>query len=176
MAWYPNAATHKLHRQFKEKKMVHPIRGLVLHITDTAKQTLDSLFQDFDSPTQKGALRSAHFGIAKDGTVWQFADTDDITFAVDGVWGGEGVDNHWLSVENVAKLGEELTGDQIDSLAQLYGWLVKTETVPLKLAESKADRGLGYHKMFHIGDHACPGPKVVAQRQTILDTAAAAYT
>jgi N-acetyl-anhydromuramyl-L-alanine amidase AmpD len=175
MPWYSNATLHKLDRHIKSKKMLHPIRGLVLHITDT-NQTLGSLFLDFNSANQSPPIRSAHFGVAKDGEIWQFADTDDVTFAVDGVWGGDGVDNHWLSVENVAKNGEVLTDDQIDTLAQLFAWLVNTENVPSELAEHKADRGLGYHRMFGIGDHACPGTKVIAQRQDILDLANAAYT
>lgn len=175
MAWYDNAIPHQLSHHFVKKKMVHPIRGLVLHITDT-KQALGSLFQDFNDPNQPPPLRSAHFGVDKDGVIWQFADTDDVTFAIDGVWGGDGVDNHWVSVENVALNGEELTDAQIDTLAQLFGWLVRMEHVAVRLAESKTDSGLGYHRMFHIGDHACPGNKIVAQRQAILDTAAAAYT
>jgi hypothetical protein len=68
-----------------------------------------------------------------------------------------------------------LTDDQIDTPAQLFAWLVNTENVPSELAEHKADRGLGYHRMFGIGDHACPGTKVIAQRQDILDLANAAY-
>lgn len=175
MAWFPDAEKHALHHQVKSQKMSHPIRGLVLHITDTKNQTLDSLYHDFNNPNQPPPNRSAHFGVAKDGTIWQFADTNDVTFAVDGVWGGDGVDNHWISVENVAKLGEELTDEQVDILAQLFAWLCHLESVPVKLAESKAGTGLGYHKMFRIGDHACPGPKVVAQRQDILELVSAAY-
>ena len=122
-------------------------------------------------PIRTPPLRSAHFGVAKDGTIWQFASTDDVTFAVDGVWGGDGVDNHWLSVENVAEVGDELTDKQIVTLGNLLVWLIQTESVPLALAKSKTDKGLGYHVMFHIGDHSCPGQKVIDQRQKILDTA-----
>ena len=41
--------------------------------------------------------------------------------------------------------------------------------VPYTLANSKNDQGLGYHKMFNIGNHACPGLLVVNQRQAILN-------
>jgi N-acetyl-anhydromuramyl-L-alanine amidase AmpD len=174
MPWYPDATKQPLKHHFVAGKMVHPIRGLVLHITAT-NQSLSSLFADFNSPNQTPPLRSAHFGVAKDGTIWQFADTNDVTFAVDGVWGGDGVDNHWVSVENVAVDGDALTDDQTDRLAQLFAWLIHTEAVPLTLAEKKTDRGLGYHRMFHIGDHSCPGDTVIAQRQGILDTCSAAY-
>jgi N-acetyl-anhydromuramyl-L-alanine amidase AmpD len=174
MPWYPDAERHPLSHQIQANRMVHPIRGLVLHITDT-HQSLANLFDFFNMANQPSPLRSAHFGTSKDGTIWQFADTNDVTFAVDGVYGGDGVDNHWISVENVAKNGEELTDDQVDTLAQLLAWLNHTEGVPLILAEKKPDRGLGYHHMFRIGDHACPGTKVIAQRQDILDLCSAAY-
>jgi N-acetyl-anhydromuramyl-L-alanine amidase AmpD len=174
MAWYPDAEQHPLSRHFVRGRMTHPISGLVLHITAT-HQPLANLFGDFNNPNQTGKLRSAHFGVARDGTIWQMVDTDDVAFAVDGVYGGNGVDNHWVSVENVGIDGEELTNDQVDTLAQLLAWLAHTEGVPLTLAEGKSDRGLGYHRMFHIGDHSCPGDKVIAQRQAILDTCSAAY-
>jgi N-acetyl-anhydromuramyl-L-alanine amidase AmpD len=168
MAWFDRAEKMEIKHNFKANKMVHPIRGLVLHITDT-DQTLQSLFGDFNNPKQSGKKRSAHFGIAKDGELWQFVDTDDVAFAVDGIWGGNGVDNHWVSVENVAKNGDFLTADQIRSVAILMDWLHNTDGVPYTTAEKKDDRGLGYHRMFGIGDHACPGSKVVAQRQNILN-------
>jgi N-acetyl-anhydromuramyl-L-alanine amidase AmpD len=167
MAWFDRATKKEIKHNVKLKKMVHPIRGLVLHITDT-HQTLESLFGDFNNPHQTGRPRSAHFGIAKDGELWQFVDIDNVAFAVDGMWGGNGVDNHWVSVENVAKNGELLTMDQIMSLAVLMDWLHRTEGVPYKTAEKLDDSGLGYHRMFGKGDHVCPGSKVVAQRENIL--------
>ena len=177
MPWYRDAAKHPLKHNTKAGFMVHPVRGLVVHITDT-HQTLGSLFNFFNNPHQEKPLRSAHFGVAKNGEIWQFADTNDVTFAVDGVFGGDGVDNHWVSVENVAKLGEPLTWDQVDTLAMLLAWLHHTEGVPLSLAEKKAERGVGYHRMFLPGGgkgHPCPGDKVIEQRQAIIETCSAAY-
>lgn len=66
---------------------------------------------------------------------------------------------HWLSVENVAINGEELTNDQIYTLAQLFARLVNAKGVPVRLAELKTEKELGYHRMFHIGGPACPGSR-----------------
>jgi hypothetical protein len=182
MAWLPGAKVKKIAHNFKAGKMVRPIRGLVLHITDgfvknDAQKDLQGLWNEFNNPNQTGKKKSAHFGVARDGEIWQLIDTDDVAFAVDGVWGGDGVDNHWVSVENIATIAHKgkdeslatLTSDQIETLAVLMDWLHKTESVPYTLANSKTDRGLGYHRMFKIGDHACPGDKVIAQRQAILN-------
>jgi hypothetical protein len=164
--------------------MIKPIRGLVLHIVDghvagDAQKDLGSLWGEFSNPNQPPPERSSHFGVARDGEIWQFADTDDVTFAVDGVWGGDGVDNHWVSVENVATIRwkgkdetlDALTDAQIQTLAVLLDWLHQTDGVPYQLANSKSDRGLGFHRMFlkDPRSHPCPGDKVIAQRQAILN-------
>lgn len=171
MARCPHAQWKPIAANFVSRKMVQPLRGLVLHITDSKGQTLESLRRDLGNSKQKPPRRSAHFGVAKDGELWQFVDTDDVGFAVDGVWGGNGVDNHWVSVENVAKFPEILTLKQLEALARLFSWLHDTYGVPFDLAEKKDDRGLGYHRMFGIGDHICPGPSVVSQRKEILSLA-----
>jgi hypothetical protein len=163
--------------------MVKPIQGLVLHIRDAivandAQKDLEGLWNGFKGPAPPGKkLTSAHFGLSRDGELWQFVDTDDVTFAVDGVYGGDGVDNHWVSVECIATIKykgndsslEKLTDDQTRILAIILDWLHKTENVPYQLANAKTDHGLGYHAMFGIGDHTCPGDKVIAQRQAILN-------
>ncbi len=74
----------------------------------------------------------------------------------DGRWGGAGVDNHWVSVDNVAKFPFPPTMDQVLACAQIL---------------SRSEKGFGYHHMFGIGDHICPGPAVVAQRDGIVNPA-----
>jgi hypothetical protein len=175
MAWYSGAQKHALTRHFKQGMMVHPVRGLVLHIT-TGKPNLAGQWGDFNSPNQTGRLRSAHFLVDKDGTMWQLIDTDDVAFAVDGVYGGEGVDNHWISVENIADTGEALTDEQIDSCAEIFGWLHRTDNVPLSLANKKGEFGLGYHRIWSGMAHPCPGDLVIAQRNAILEVCSAAYS
>jgi hypothetical protein len=184
MGWLPGATPKPIAHHLKKGMMVKPIRGLVVHITDGQvidddQKDLQSLWGFFNTANQPPPERSAHFGIGRHGEIWQFADTNDVTFAVDGVWGGDGVDNHWVSVENIATIThkgknnslQELTDDQIRTLAVLLDWLHNNESVPYRLANSKADKGLGYHRMFlkNPQSHPCPGDKVIAQRQAILN-------
>lgn len=174
MPWYPDAQRHPLTRHFVPNRMIHPVQGLILHIT-TGHPSLAGQYGDFNDPNQAPPLRSAHFLVDKGGTIWQLIDTNDVAFAVDGVFGGPGVDNHWISVENIAAYGEALTDDQVDTCAQLYAWLARSDQLPLALANTKTDRGLGYHRIFSGMSHPCPGDKVIAQRQAILDLCSAAY-
>jgi hypothetical protein len=88
---------------------------------------------------------SAHFGIDKQGSIWQFVDTDDRAWAIDGGTN----DSHWISVENVAKLAEQLTEGQLFGCALILEWLHDNHDVPFALARNSAERGLGYHRMFH---------------------------
>lgn len=164
-----NCSWHPITHHFRAKKMVE-VKGLVLHITDS-KDTLESLRNGFDDPKQPPPPRSSHFAISKTGEIWQFVDTDDVAFAVDGIWGGDGIDNHWVSVENIAKYPDALTDEQVAAAGDLLFWLNKQHSVPFTLAESKGDRGLGYHRMFKKGDHICPGDNVIRQRAEILGRA-----
>jgi hypothetical protein len=140
--------------------MKGPIRGLVIHITD-GHGDLDVVRADFDSP---GKNASTHFCIGKQGEMWQFIDTNDRAWAIDGGTN----DSQWISVENVARHGEKLTQAQLTSCALLFEWVHNEYTVPLKRAYNGNDRGLGYHRMFHIGDHVCPGFPVRQQLEFIV--------
>jgi hypothetical protein len=160
MAQCPYAWWKPISRNFNPGLMLDPVQGLVIHITD-GEGGLEVNRQDFDSPG-KGA--SAHFCIDKKGDMWQFIDTDDRAWAIDG---GSN-DSHWISIENVAKLGEHLTLEQVTGCAMLLRWLHEQYGVPFKRARSPKDFGLGYHRMFHIGDHACPGRPVVLQLEGIV--------
>ncbi len=139
--------------------LMQTIRGLVVHITD-GHGGLSIVHDDFNRPAKRA---SAHFGIDKQGSIWQFVDTGDRAWAIDGGTN----DSHWISVENVAKLGEQLTEGQLFGCALILEWLHDNHDVPFALARNSAEPGLGYHRMFHIGDHACPGAAVVRQLESI---------
>src|SRR6266496_4134249 len=83
---------------FNPGLMQTPVRGLVVHITD-GHGGLSTVFEDFNRAEKRA---SAHIGIDKQGSIWQYVDTNDRAWAIDG---GRN-DSHWISVENVAKLGE----------------------------------------------------------------------
>jgi hypothetical protein len=141
------------------------LQGLVVHITDGVKKRIPSLngvWGHFCNPATKA---SAHFCISKEGEIWQFIDTANRAWAIDG----SVFDSHWISVENIALRGDTLTDPQLDGVAVLLAWLNDSGArIPLQIANTKDGSGLGYHQMFHKGDHACPGPLVVAQRDEIL--------
>lgn len=138
-------------------------RGLVLHIQEG---------------TQAGSLAwsknpasevSAHFYVAKDGSVAQLVDTDTVA------WTQAAGNGHWLSVENEGFHTEALTGEQLEAVAQLYARGVQLYGWPLSATDSTSGRGLGWHGMGGDawGGHPdCPGDRIKAQRPAILARAA----
>lgn len=160
MAQFPLAWWKPITRNFNPGLMQSPVRGLVVHITD-GHGGLDVVQQDLD---RQGKNASAHFCIDKKGDMWQFIDTNDRSWAIDGSTN----DSHWISVENVAKNGESLTESQKTGCALLLAWLHEEYGVPFKRSHGANERGLGYHRMFRIGDHVCPGFPVRQQLEAIV--------
>src|SRR5699024_10595918 len=119
------------------------------------------------------AQASSHFGTGKDGELRQWVDT------ADRAWAQSAGNRDWLSVENEGVGGDALTDAQIDANARVLAWAHTTYGVPLKLAKSPSDRGLGYHAMGGAawgGHTSCPGPRIVAQLPTIVARAKALVT
>ena len=168
---YPAATFKPIQYNFnpggKNAKMTYSmkgVRGLALHITSGSD--LLGTFATFNSPAN---ARSAHFCSAKDGTMLQFLKIGDVAW---GIGGDPPWDWYWLSLENVARVGDTLTEDQIMAAANLMAWLHSNFGVPLQPSNTPGTPGLGYHSMFGIRDRAyCPGAGVIAQRQRILDSA-----
>ncbi|MEY4560736.1 MAG: hypothetical protein RLZZ618_13 [Pseudomonadota bacterium] len=140
--------------------LMNNIKGLVIHITDG-----NTLLPNLKS-TWETRWASAHFAVDKRGVTAQYIALSQRSWAVDG-WK---IDNHWYSVENVAVHGEELTDMQIRSCAYLLNWMNATHGTPFSLAESPGDSGLAYHALF-TKSKPCPGKKVIAQLQDIVDFA-----
>lgn len=161
MARYPNAVWKGDIPNRTIKGMIHPAQGLVLHIEQGSQAGTDGWFHN---PIAKA---SAHFGIAKDGSVYQWVDTDDKAWAV-----AKG-NPHWYSVENEGFAGQQLTAAQIESGANLFVWLSKLDGFPLQLTSDPAGKGLGHHSMGGLswGGHACPGADIVNQKQAFLNRA-----
>jgi hypothetical protein len=166
MAWCPYATQKAITVNFEAGKM-GAVQGLVIHITDGAGHpkrppTLAGVWGWFNNPAAKA---SAHFCISKEGEIWQFVDTND------RAWAQGAGNSNWISVENIALPGEQLTDPQLDGVAVIFSWLGDIAAVPFQLANAPTDSGLGYHSMFPT-THACPGATVVAQRDDILARAA----
>ncbi len=157
--WKPITANHNKGRRLS------PTKGLILHITDgafdakTQKRTPPSLggvWSTFSNPAHKA---SAHFCVDKTGATWQFVDTDDRAWSVDG----DTIDAHWISIENIAVPGDALTQEQMEKCADLMIWLDETYGISLSPAYDKDDWGLAYHALFKRGHPGCPGRTVISQ-------------
>ena len=148
------------------------VRGLVLHI---AEGYFEGTISWQKNPT---ADVSSHFVGGRIGERAQIVDTD-VT-----AWTQRAGNGHWLSVEMAGFTPshplhhpglEKMTTQQIEFAAALLVQAHRQYGVPLKIATSPKDRGLGHHSMgSHPGyaddwGHAdCPGPAMIAQKQAIV--------
>lgn len=175
---YPWARQKPIQHNFEKgmrANMNLPTHGLVLHV-DGGGAGIGGMLEHFnrqapDPPPgekQKVFYPSAHFFVTRAGEVYQFLDTDDRAHAVGGDTPNDG---KWLSVENQAKRGQELSDEQLDEVAVLFTWLSKMFGFPLQVAAGPGDKGLGTHDMFHNSDHDCPGQAVVDQMPKIIEKA-----
>lgn len=142
--------------------LVHPLKGLVLHIQQGYEVGTNATFHN---PASKA---SAHFGNPKKGGLDQWVDTND------KAWAQAAGNPYWISLENEGFTGDALTGSQIENAAQLLAWLHKTEGIPLQVTDNVNVGGLGWHGMGGAawGGHVnCPGQPIKDQRQQIIDRA-----
>lgn len=141
--------------------MVRPAWGLILHVIVGTIPAANTVFHD---PARQA---SAHFGVGKDGQLYQWVDLSDKAWA-------EGAGNpNYFSVETDGQPTEALTESQCVTLAHLYNDLVATDRFPHAIANAPGEHGFGIHSMGGQawGGHACPGPIRAGQRQHILDLA-----
>lgn len=134
------------------KGRAHPIVGVTIHHMDGTLASTDSVFR------QPGYQRSAHFGTGRDGTIYQWVDTDDVSYhACNANWTG------YIGIENDDQ-GDDLplTTAQLVAIHSIIVWL----GVPLVPMANMTDAGIGYHGQFpgdcstHWGRTACPGVMV----------------
>lgn len=157
MARMPGATFHRVRNYTADGQQ--SVRGVVVHIM---AGTLEGSQAWFNNAT---AQASSHFGIGKDGELRQWVDT------ADRAWAQAAGNRDWLSSENEGVGGDALTEAQIDANAHVLAWAHLKYDVPLKVAKSPSDRGLGYHAMGGAawgGHTSCPGPRIVAQLPTIV--------
>jgi N-acetyl-anhydromuramyl-L-alanine amidase AmpD len=176
MAMYSSAEPKLITHNFSENAD-RPPKGLVVHVTNGAR-TLQALFNFFNLKEQRlrdgrRTRSSTHFGIAKDGAIWQFVDTDHQAFAQ-----GPGAPS-WISVENCGVIGQALTDEQVESAGNILSWLHGMyPNIPLRLAKNSRDFGLAFHSIDPSWDHnksGCPGKPVVEQLPRIVEFALAGY-
>lgn len=138
------------------------VRGVVLHVMQGSLEGSDSWFRNTASSA------SAHFGVGKDGRIWQWVDT------ADRAWAQASGNREWLSIEHEGYAGQPLTAKQLAATAKIIAWAAKTHHFPIQLADSATTRGVGWHGMGgsawggHLG---CPGDRIVKQRADLVAAA-----
>lgn len=173
MPLWDRATFRPITANFNTGRISAALDGLIIHITDghspgkgrpKTPPTLAGLWGTFCNPNHNA---SAHFGVDKGGEVWQFVDTSNRAWSVDG----DTIDGRWASIENIAVPGDELTPEQVGVCSELLKWLHQQHAVPLTVARTKHSRGLGYHSLFGKGHPGCPGNDVVDQLTEIVASA-----
>lgn len=137
---------------------LHPI-GLVLHHA-VAEGSLHSFF---NSPA---AEVSAHFWVARDGTVEQYVDSERVA------WHGRDLNGQYCGVEtegcSAPPHAEPMTEPMVAGLAAVYAEGAGRHGWPNALAEQAGQPGFGYHRMPGGVNTACPCDIRLARRPDIL--------
>lgn len=160
MAWF-KCAEHLPISNNTGGQRTQPNIGLILHhaVAD------GSLFSFFNNPANQV---SAHFWVAKDGTIEQYVDTDVIA------WHGIQLNANYCGVETEGCVApphaEPLTPAQLSSLSTLYAEGMAVHNWPKILANEAFNPGFGYHRMPGGVNTACPCDVRVNARQSILDS------
>lgn len=139
---------------------------LIIHIMQGTLAGSDSWFRD------SRADASAHFGVGKDGTVYQWVDTHDTA------WHAMSANDRSIGVEHEGNSGDHLTPAQLAADEKLYAWAAAHHDIPLHLAQGPGGSGLAYHALgaSSWGGHLqCPGTPIIGQLGTILKGAKAIH-
>lgn len=139
--------------------------GVVMHTMDGELTGTVDLFN------RDGFEASAHFGIAQDGTIWQFGPIGKGWIA----WHAVQANLRWYGIEHADDGHTEnpLTGPQLFASAQLVEFLSRYAGFPLQVSDHPSIRGYGTHNMgglaWNPDRHTCPGPGPRAhQRHNII--------
>jgi peptidoglycan hydrolase-like protein with peptidoglycan-binding domain len=132
----------------------------VVHIMQGTLDGTDGWFHD------PAAQVSAHFGVGKDGRVFQWVDTDAIAYAE------AAYNDAAISIEHEGNSGETLTPVQLAASLTLLRWLhEKYPEVPLR-RQLTVRPGVVGHGMLGVagGNHPdCPGDPILAQFTAALN-------
>jgi len=137
--------------------------GVVLHVMEGILDGTDSWFRN------PQAQASAHFGVGKDGRIFQWVDTGD------KAWAQEAGNSRNISIENEGYAGDSLTQAQVEGCAHILAWARTIHGVPLRINDLPTGQGLGWHGMGGAswgGHTGCPGDLILAQRTAIITRAA----
>jgi N-acetyl-anhydromuramyl-L-alanine amidase AmpD len=139
-------------------------RMVIVHIMEGTLDGTDSLFHNPASQV------SAHFGVGKDGQVYQWVDTDDMA------WHAMDANAYAIGIENEGHCGEVLTKLQLASNAAIFAWANNHyPAIDMWLNRRVEGSGLSYHALGGAawGGHPCPCPPIIGQLDDILRIAKA---
>jgi hypothetical protein len=142
MARYPGATWRPLDPDFVPSLRIATYNRLNLHVAVSEATSLHSFF---NQPKRA----SCHFYVRKDGKVEQYIDTayraeadldgNDATISVETQGGVNGPN------------AEPWTAAQVEALAKLFAWCVKTHGIPARLATNSkigdSSHGLSWHRL-----------------------------
>lgn len=137
------------------------VQFFVIHVAQS--DSLEGTASWFRDPA---AQVSSHFGIGRDGTVYQFVDLDRMA------WAEMDYNNRAISLELIGWSGERLTERQLAAGIDLLVWLhSQFPNVPLHRTADVNGRGIIGHGELGVpgGDHPdCPGWPILAQFNVAL--------
>lgn len=147
MARFPGAIWKPITANKGRKRLtVH--NRVNLHVAVSEGSSLHSYFN-------KSGIPDSHFYVRRDGTVEQYVDTSMRAFAdLDG-------NDATISIETQGMGGGTWTPQQVESLAQIYAWAVRTHGVARKIASDskpgKSSQGLSWHRLGIDGNFPSSG-------------------
>jgi hypothetical protein len=142
VALYPGAVWRPLDASFLPRRYMTAHNRVNLHVAVSESRSLFGAFN-------RRAAPSSHFYVAKDGSVEQYVDTDWQAEAdLDG-------NDATISVETAGGVrdaqGEPWTIAQVEALAKLFAWAVKTHGIARQIATDArpgaSSRGLSWHRL-----------------------------
>jgi N-acetylmuramoyl-L-alanine amidase-like protein len=134
----------------------------IVHIMQGTLAGSDSWFRN------PRAQVSAHFGVSKAGTIYQWVDTHDTA------WHAMSANHRSIGVEHEGDTGEHLTAAQLEADAKLFAWSTEHHAIPASLARGPEGSGLAYHALGSSswGGHLqCPGQPIIGQLPAMLKRA-----
>ena len=161
MARYPNAQWRPVPNETPGGMTAY--KFLVLHIMQGTLGGTDSWFHNTASRV------SSHFGVGKDGTVYQWVDT------ADRAWAQAAGNPVGISIEHEGNVPDPLTPQQIAADSAILTWVHQTHGIPLQVTDDPvAGSGVCGHSTGALrewGHPFCPGQAIMDQRQQIVDGA-----
>jgi hypothetical protein len=147
MARFPGAIWKPITANKGRKRLtVH--NRVNLHVAVSEGSSLHSYFN-------KSGIPDSHFYVRRDGTVEQYVDTSMRAFA--DLEGNDAT----ISVETQGMGGGTWTPQQVESLAQIYAWAVRTHGVARRIASDskpgKSSQGLSWHRLGIDGNFPSSG-------------------